>query len=270
MSAPASSPNFSARLLWQFAKQRRSSAYPQPADSQSGLSTQGLTVMECLVAIVLIGITIAMVTPPLLIATASRVQTRRSEQATQLAQDEIDRINTLVQQGAHQTKILPAVISGSNLASQAAPSTLSNFLKTSRNGGCPGTIAYTNQTLSLTQALPIDVDGDCTADFFMQVFRTNGSFTKAESVRPDVTARRPAQFSLGVRVYSALARVNLGGGKLQTTPASLQMTSGQGKQASNPLAVVYKPLSWGERSDVLCDSLSEADRAKISSCPTIN
>jgi type II secretory pathway pseudopilin PulG len=269
MSAPAS-PNFPTRLLWQFVKQRRSSAHSQPAHSQSGWSTQGLTVMECLVAIVLIGITIAMVTPPLLIATASRVQTRRSEQATQLAQDEIDRINTLVQQGEHQIRVLPAAMSGNNLASQAAPSTLSNFLKTSRNGGCPGTIAYTNQTLSLAQALPIDVDGDCTADFFMQVFRTNGTLTEDEFERTDVATRRPAQFSLGVRVYSALARVNLGGGKLQTTPASLQMTSGQGKQASNPLAVVYKPISWGEKSDVLCASLSEADRAKISSCPTIN
>jgi type II secretory pathway pseudopilin PulG len=225
MPAPASSPNFLLRQLW-LAKRRQSQVYQSlnSAPAQDvGQSNQGLTIMECLVAIMLIGLTIAMVTPPLLIATASRVQTRRAEQATQLAQDEIDRINTMVQQGVHQARFLPTVAAGDNLSTQvSAPATLANFVKTSRSGGCPGTIAYNSQTLGLNQALPIDVDGDCTVDFFMQVFRTAGTLTLAEAQKTTANTRRPARFTLGVRVYSALARVNLGSGKLQTTPASLQ------------------------------------------------
>ena len=239
---------------------------------------QGLTIMECLVAVMLIGITIAMVTPPLLIATASRVQTRRGEQAQQVAQDEVDRINTLVQRGLHRGDSLPAVaIAESNpgtpnrLNSVGPPSTLSQYFETTRTADCPGTTRYNNQQLAVSQALPIDVDADCVADFYIQVIRSAGSYTAAENpATSSKTAQtaRPARFDLGVRVYSALAQGNLTLGRLTNppVPASLGLTIGQGQQATNPLSVVYKTLSWGERSEVLCQYATQATRAVLSGC----
>lgn len=234
-------------------------------------ANQGLTIMECLVAILLIGITTAMITPPLIVATATRVQNRRAEQALQIAQDEIDRILTLVQQGDHTVAVLPANVGNvSNLRDGvSAPTTLSNYLKTSNRGVCQGKTTFNYQAIiSSNEALPIDVDGDCKEDFFMQVFRTQGTYTRTELNKPLDSNRRPARFDIGVRVYSKLAQNNLSTGKLQTTPASLQFTEGQGKQASNPLTVVYRPIIWSEQSDALCYSLPASERAKLVGCPT--
>lgn len=240
-------------------------------------SDRGLTIMECLVAILLIGITIAMVTPPLLIATATRVQNRRTEQALQLAQDEVDRISTLVQQGTHENRRLPAVAAGANLSTTPAPSQVFNQLKTTRQVGsaCPpgspfaGAARYTNAQVPSNQALPVDVDGDCKPDFYVQVFRTAGVTTSTENAKTDAQTRRPATFVLGIRVYSELAGNNLVAGRLRTEPAQLAFTSGQGRQASNPLAVVYRPMIWGEESDALCSSLDSRTLAQLQTiCPS--
>jgi len=58
-------------------------------------SESGLTLMECVVAIAVVALAGALITPPLFLAAATRVQNRRSEQALQIAQGEIDRIRTL-------------------------------------------------------------------------------------------------------------------------------------------------------------------------------
>jgi type II secretory pathway pseudopilin PulG len=229
-------------------------------------ANQGLTILECLVAILLIGLTTAMITPPLVIATATRVQNRRAEQALQIAQDEVDRISTMVQQGVHKSSVLPDATAAANLKGVPAPTTLSSFFKTPRREGCAakGTTYNYQAVIPAGQALPIDVDGDCQEDFFMQVFRTAGVFTEGEANKVIPGDRRPAQFSIGVRVYSSLARNNLSTGKLQVEPASLKITQGQGKQASNPLTVVYKPIIWSEQSDALCSSLSAQAREALS------
>jgi type II secretory pathway pseudopilin PulG len=239
---------------------------------------QGLTIMECLVAIMLIALTIAMVTPPLLIATASRVQTRRGEQAQQVAQDEVDRVNTLVQRGLHQNSSLPADAAQTSLKNIGPPTKIVNFLETPRSttSVCP-TLSrpnpyasyprYADQPLAVTDALPIDVDGDCDPDFFMQVIRNGSQYTTAEAQKASTT-QRPARFDLGVRVYADLIDTNktLASGRLKTDPASLGLTIGQGQQATNPLAVVYKTLSWGERSEVLCQYATQANRNQLAGC----
>lgn len=248
-----SSQKLSLWLLWRFSKFARL--------SKRGSAEQGLTIMECLVAILLIGLTVAMVTPPLLIATATRVQNRRAEQAIQVAQDEIDRINTLVQQGEHESRRLP-ISSGKTLKAVGPPSGLASQLKTTRQAGC-GSPPFTGQQIPADKALPVDVDGDCEPEFFMQVFRTEGVSIRSElSKRPE--NRRPAKFDLGVRVYSVLAKDNFG--RLNTERAPLTPTNGQGKQASNPLTVVYKQIIWGEQADALCESLRPADKSKIAAC----
>lgn len=258
----------SSVLAWQFRALIVRSVNRQPA------SEQGLTILECLVAIMLIGLTAALLTPPLLIATASRIQNRRAEQAFQVAQAEVDRINTLVQLGRHRNAILPAVanVAGDNFANVLPPTQIAQLLATPRSSTAPcPDAAYSNQSIPTTTALPVDVDGDCKADFLMQVFRTQGLTTQLERNKPNVNDRRPAQFALGVRVYSVTARENLLSGNLARPikAASLAISSGQGQQATHPLITIYKPISWGERSSTLCTYLDSTDANSINECANL-
>lgn len=260
----------------QFANSVSATAGKLLKQRSNGRSTEGgVTILECLVAIMLIGVTVAMVSPPLVIAAATRIQNRRAEQAMQLAQDEIDRINTLVQQGRHESRRLPKSVGNvANLRGVPAPSKVFGQLKTTRRtdsacpGGSPysGSTRYVNAQVSATDALPVDVDGDCKPEFFMQVFRTEGQEIAGEQQKVDPTTRRPAQFALGIRVYSVLAQNGLVSGKLKTESAPLTITGGQGKQATNPLVAVYKTLYWSEEADTLCSSLDPADAQKIRAC----
>jgi prepilin-type N-terminal cleavage/methylation domain-containing protein len=222
----------------------------------SKASEQGLTLLECLMAIVVIGLTVTMITPPLVISAATRVQNRRTEQAMQIAQGEVDRIRALVAKDEHTAARLPAIVPDGNLQAVAAPAVPANPatpstgspIRSPRNCGTPGT--YNNgEQMAANQGLRIDVDGDCKADFFMQTFRTQGTMNNAEVIRP-TRDQRPSAFQMGVRVYSILADGS--SGSLETAPASLNITSSQGKQRTRPLAVLYTPFSRSDQGDALC------------------
>lgn len=256
----------SSVLDWQFRSLIVRSVNRQPA------SEQGLTILECLVAIMLIGLTAALLTPPLLIATASRIQNRRAEQAFQVAQAEVDRITTLVQLGRHRNAILPAVanVAGDNFSNVLPPTEISQQMTTPRSeaAACPpDKPVYKNEQIPSNTALKVDVDGDCKPDFLMQVFRTQGLTSELEQ-NAQVRDQRPAQFALGVRVYSIAAEDNLLSGKLArpAKAASLAISSGQGQQATHPLITVYKPISWGERSSTLCTYLDPTVANSITEC----
>ncbi len=203
---------------------------------------QGVTLLECLVAISVIAITGAMITPPLFLAAATRVQNQRSEQAQQIAQAEIDRIRVLVEQGRHRRIDIPFPIGSNNIANFAAPSAIAGRLKSASL--CMGVIRHDDSRIPAEQVLPIDVNGDCEADFLMQSFRTNGTFAPGE-------VSRPTEFTMGVRVYANSARNNLGG--LSVQPASLNFTSGEGNQRQRPLAVIYSRMTWSDTDFSLCN-----------------
>jgi type II secretory pathway pseudopilin PulG len=215
-----------------------------PKDSQPRDSEQGATLLECLMAIVIIGLTVAMIAPPLVIAAATRVQNRRAEQALQLAQGEVDRVRALVARNDHLPAVLPATTTppGGNLQAVAAPNAAPSLLKSPR--ACPN--PYTGTQILVTQVLRIDVDGDCQADFLMQTFRTDGRTSASENSG----LKRPSEFQMGVRVYSILADGNWS--NLSALPASLQLTKGQGNQRSRPLAVLYTPVANSDQGGSLC------------------
>lgn len=213
---------------------------------QGKSSEQGVTLLECLMAIIVIGLTVAMTTPPLFVAAATRVQNRRAEQALQIAQGEVDRVQTLVQRGQHTPARLPVnagpainATAPINLNTVGAPTAIAPELRSVN----PARNTYTGRQLNLTEALPIDIDGDGEADYLMQVFIGN--------IRRAPSQTNYATFQTGVRVYSVLARNNLG--SLQTQQASLQLTSGQGSQRLRPLAVLYPNVAWSDRSFSLCE-----------------
>jgi prepilin-type N-terminal cleavage/methylation domain-containing protein len=220
----------------------------------SKASEQGLTLLECLMAIVVIGLTVTMITPPLVISAATRVQNRRAEQAMQIAQGEVDRVRALVARDQHTETRLPAIATPTdgNLQTVAAPAVPANPATPSTASpikspsNCGSGTFNNGEQMAITQGLRVDVDGDCKADFFMQTFRTAGTMNSAETTG----LKRPSSFQMGVRVYSILADGS--SGALETAPASLNITSHQGKQRTRPLAVIYTPFSRSDQGDALC------------------
>jgi prepilin-type N-terminal cleavage/methylation domain-containing protein len=247
------------------------------AGSLNRSSDRGVTLLECLMAITVIGLIAGLVLPPLFIATATRVQNRRAAQALQIAQGEVDRVRNLAALQQHTPTNLPASVnlSARQLRAASPPSQASSTVRTTnQSSGC----SRDNGTpLPATTALMVDIDGDCSADFMMQVFRTPGFTSQVETTG----LKRPSSFNLGVRVYSSLAgRVNATdalvapGGSLTgllTDPASLGLTAGQNNQLKRPLAVFYTTISWSEQDATLCsyhvaERSQDAQRSQIESC----
>jgi type II secretory pathway pseudopilin PulG len=219
-------------------------------------------------AVVVIGLTMAMITPPLVIAAATRVQNRQAEQAMQIAQGEVDRVRAMVARENSQNLTLarlPAIapVSG-NLEAVSAPARPANPATPStsspiKSSAYCGAGTYNNgEQIAVNQGLRVDVDGDCKADFFMQTFRTAGTIMGA--------ATTPSDFQMGVRVYSILAAE--GSGSLETKSASLQIVRGEGKRRTRPLAVLYTPFSQSDQSNTLCSyhQASERTGALSASC----
>ncbi|MEO0406216.1 MAG: type II secretion system protein [Cyanobacteria bacterium P01_A01_bin.135] len=212
---------------------------------------RGLTLVESLIAISVVGVTGLLITPPLFISAATRVQNRRAEQALNVAQGEIDRVRLLVERDRQTVgfdpddnpiaptpgQVLPPQVA--NVDAVGAPMALINRLESVNDrfdtyGGQP--------IPNAAAALPIDIDGDGDADYFMQTFRNEG-------VR-DTGSNQLESFRMGVRVYAIAARRNLG--SLGVTEASLRYTSGLGNQQQLPLAVLYANFTRSDRADSVC------------------
>jgi type II secretory pathway pseudopilin PulG len=263
---PVDTPNKSNRIIAALAGKRQTRSSGDRLSSKP--SQQGLSILECLIAVAVLGLTAGLVLPPLVIASATRVQTRRAEQALQLAQGEVDRIRVLVERNEHLPARLPAIVDppAGRMENVPAPGTAYTQLKSPSNCN-----SRTDIQVPANRALLIDVDGDCQPDFMMQTFRTRGSTTISEQS----SSGRPSEFQVGVRVYSITAGradatrnyVQLGGNLtgLQTQPANLSLTSSEGRQLRRPLAVLYTRISWGDQDSTLCDYFGN-QRNEIESC----
>lgn len=237
----------------------------------------GLTLLECLIAIAVIGITASLILPPLFLSAGTRVQNRRAEQAFQLAQEEINRLQTLAANEQHQVARLPAVAptgTGYFRNNQAATSIQNvppprggwwqrpnKMRSTTRSCNTyapfnPSATLATVDIVPLNQALAIDVDGDCQPDFFMQTFRDAGTFSDLElgaSATPTATSR-PTVFRAVARVYSNVPNRTNSWNTMPTPviPASLQFTRGEGNQRERPLAVMSSLITWSSVSFSSC------------------
>lgn len=212
--------------------------------AQRAKRDQGLSLIECLVAIVVVSITLIAITPPIFFITATRVQSRKAEQALQVAQAEIDRVRAVVERGVYTDADLPAIVA--NVSAVPAPTSIAGVLKSS-------TVAcntYTGVTVAATALLPVNTDLDpsnlvaCQSQFLVQTFRTAGTPGSAVPT---------SGFRLGVRVYSdnPLLRQNLNG--LQTAQASLRFVNGLGDQNRRPLAILYSTIVRNDTSNSLQD-----------------
>ena len=210
------------------------------------VTEQGLSLIECLMSIVVIALTGAMMLPPLFVATANRVQNRRAEQALQLAQGEVDRVRALVEQQTQDDRNLPKVATNvtelSNVPAPGAISSITRSVSTACNSAeLPANtvlgFSATPELPAVTEFLNIDLDGkaDCEPEFLMQIFRTEATND---------------QFELGVRVYASSADPQ--NQALKTDEASLKYTTGTGNQNSSPLAVVYTEIKAVNAIQSMC------------------
>ncbi len=198
---------------------------------RKNLSTQGFSLLECLVGIVIITIVVTTFTPLIFLSVGTRIQNRRAEQALQLAQGEIDRVRRTVERGIYNdTTDLPPQAGAANNRPQDQPGPAS-FRQLQSNQNFP---------TSASEASLIDVNGDGDPDFLVQTYRTAG----VRNSTSDLMA-----FSMGVRVYAYTARQNIG--RLETTAASLSMTTALGQQQRRPLAVMYSNVVRSDRGTSL-------------------
>lgn len=168
-------------------------------------SEQGLSLIECLIAIIIIALTVVAILPPIMLATATRIQARRADQANQIAQGEIDRIRTIVERGSYYINQLPEAVATQNIRDAAAATTApgaGNPIVSPADCGnrypagptTPGDPTTYPAPAPSNGVILVDVEGDCVADYVMQVFRTTGRIPTGETV--------PYSFDIGVRVYT--------------------------------------------------------------------
>lgn len=241
MTPPPISSRLPRRLVTAFLLQNRAR------------SPKGLTLIECLVAILMVALLATAIAPALALAVATRVQSQKSEQALQLAQTEIDRVRRLTERGqANDT--LPAYLA--QLPPRVAG--LDNTNQAARGQPAPGSqveidrvnLTSANKTLGVKinpaetgTTLATDCRTDASCDFAVQIYRSKGY--------PDSATDVPSAFVMGVRVYDYRAVTS--GATLSTDPAALALSAGDGGRSQKPLAVLYTTIAAGEREKSLCD-----------------
>lgn len=226
-------------------------------------SPAGLTLLECLVAMVVITIVVGLIATPILITVGSRVQNRRADQAAQLAQNYIERARVVMNgvdtgsAGWTSHLVPPSGIPYSanpnpdpssvgyakiNLVTVGVPKTAS--------GVCDPNQATTTATDFCDDAFQlqkIDLDNDGTIDLYAQVFRANDIQTDDGLI---------VGFEMGVRIYptdavdssgSILAASSLG-----TEKATLNLTQKRRIDSKvQPLVTFYSSLYKGDNSETL-------------------
>ena len=199
-------------------------------------SQAGLTLIECLVAIVMVAIVGAIIAPAMVLSVATRVQSQRASQALDLAQSEIDRIRLLVERGDDYGPALPPALPDAVVATLNDERELAEVL---------GPDKVVSTATVYTEAFPIDIDDDDNPDYAVQSFRTPGQTPAGGTV--------PVAFIMGVRVYEHRAvdeaTTNLEG----TEQASLTMTSGEGDRLERPLAALYSSIALSEDGQAFCN-----------------
>ena len=246
----------------------------KPRSKSSG---DGFTLIESLVAIIIVSITVVAISPPIFWATGTRVQNRRAEQALSIAQATIDQVRARVERGGSTALELPAIDTTAAAGKRPNPAPPGpsakwgnynqgitpgcNTVKDLRPavaaieavGSTPATPAKAadQQYPGIGQYLPVmtTTDSVCKPDFLVQIFRNDGicadGLACSASALP-VNERQPVAFSVGVRVYSSLA--TKGTTALLKEKAGLTGTTGTGQAGTRPLAVLYATVAKSDAS----------------------
>ena len=196
-------------------------------------ANDGLTLIECLVAIAVIGVTAAVMAPVMVFSMATRIQSQRAEQALQIAQSEVDQIRLMAERRGSDFSSTLDSYPRTTAASVAATSAPKRAL------------TYSLVSTTTDDAKKVDIGNGTTNRFAVQVFRSIGSTPAGSTL--------PIAFDVGVRVYDLNAVEKYGStSSLRTNAASLNFTSGEGQRSTRPLAVIYTSIFQGDRDGALC------------------
>ncbi len=210
------------KLLWHWSNQSTLSRRLNGGAVRPSSTEDGVTLLECIMAMLVIVVTVTMITPPIFLSVATRVQNQRMEQAMQLAQAELDRVQLIVERGDYTTANLPSVTTAADVRQTPAPSGTTD----------------TRADATVDDAYTVDVNNDGDFDYAVQFFRTEGQSNASGDV---------LVFDMGVRVYSMMAFED--GSTRSTEQAPALFTSGSGSQASRPLSVMFTTIARGDSSD---------------------
>lgn len=190
------------------------------------LRNRGLTMAECLVAVIITNAMVAVLPPVILMLQATRVQNERIEQAKNIAQGEIDDVGVKVATLSSDTSlfatdaafraVLPPVSAGT-LNAQAPPTSIQNCttMPSSPSVGCIRPLGR--------------------HEYVVQQFRTSG-----------VARRDFTNFDMQVRVYSRRLWQGAGGPVTTdpATPLSASMTASP-EGSRRPLVVLTTNIIKG-------------------------
>jgi prepilin-type N-terminal cleavage/methylation domain-containing protein len=214
-------------------------------------STQptGFTLIESLVAVIILTLTVVSVLPPIFWATATRVQNRRVEQAVQLAQSEIDRVRVAFERDARALNQLPPSTGAGLRPNAPAPTSIIPEAQKRRSIVPACNIDDGTQAPNVVSVIAVDTDPEpngqpCRPEYLVQTFRGTG-------LPDDTAASPPAGFVMGVRVYSIVARENILAGRAQVGQGKQGGTNGLGTQQLRPLTEQYSPIVRSNFSDTL-------------------
>lgn len=169
----------------------------------------GFTLIESLLAIIVVAILLTAVTPMIVLSVGTRLQARRVELATQAARAYVDGIRT----GATTPPEHVVVLAEVNTTTQVFTSQRNTLAAVPAPGSasgltCPSTtVGYpycTNTTTASLYCIDGDGDSQCTAtnakDFVVQAFR---SVSRATATPAEKEAELNKGYILSLRVYRA-------------------------------------------------------------------
>jgi type II secretory pathway pseudopilin PulG len=186
-------------------------SHVKPSQPSTPANESGFTIIESLVAIIVVTILMIGIAPVIVLAVANRVQAKRVEQATQAARSYIDGV--IAGKIEHPSVMVEDEIStpSDGLAAQAAPTT--GPLNCDANAYCdpPATNLY---------CIDLDNTGRCESsspqDLIVQGF---GAITTDENASVH-GAQGYRTYELGVRVYRAYVFGNLSALEVGETQAA--------------------------------------------------
>ncbi len=201
---------------------------------------RGLTLLECVIAILVVNLTLAMLAAPLLLVAATRLRNNRINQATEIARGEIDRLRVMMEQGVNvrgtSTNLLPPA--------SAVAATLGNAAALSTQPPPTGPNPIASCTLPSSATMTCERQLNNTR-FAVQIYRgqvvTDGN---------GLVLGYPVQ----VRVYSAEAlpvppdAVSSG---QPISQATAMMTSGGPESERRPLVVLTTEIVRADAAETL-------------------
>lgn len=241
---------------WFNPKQALRGHFSAPARGLPLANDQGLTLIECLVAIVMVALIASAITPALIISVATRVQSQKAEQALRIAQSEVDRVRSLAEQidGQNQSRLREVNTANTATFIPSAPAAITEANIANQPGPARGAPVARNALSTVNQTFPQALNGN---DFAVQVYRTRGL------TRNGV----PVAFALGVRVYDVVAVNSPGAGNLSAVPLSLAVRGDAGRRSERPLAVLYTNIAIAEDGNSLCNLIRYTDAGGTASTP---